>query len=114
VEDLSALYERTQVVCCPTRVAGGTRVKIIEAASFGKAIVATRVGAEGLDLLDNAEILLRDDLESIAEACVGLLTDPELAARIGTAARAVVTRQYDRQATILRIREFITASLAPR
>ncbi len=111
VDDLSALYRRTRVVCCPIRVAGGTRVKILEAAAFGKPVVATTVGAEGLDLHNDRELLLRDDPQSFADACVSLLGDPGLAERLGTAARAAVSRLYDREATVVRIRRLITATL---
>ena len=48
VPNLDALYARARIVCCPTRNGGGTRVKLIEAAAYGKPMVATRVGAEGL------------------------------------------------------------------
>lgn len=112
VEDLPALYRRTRVVCCPIRVAGGTRIKILEAASYGRPIVSTRVGAEGLDLRDGEEILLRDDPQSFAAACVELLKDTASAERLGTAARAAMARRYDRAATVRRIRDLITAGLS--
>jgi glycosyltransferase involved in cell wall biosynthesis len=107
VDDLAGLYQRTRVVCCPIRVAGGTRVKIVEAAAFGKPVVSTTVGAEGLDFRDGEEILLRDDPEALAEACSRLLADPGFSERMGIAARAAVSRRYDRAATVARIRDLI-------
>jgi glycosyltransferase involved in cell wall biosynthesis len=96
VDDLAGLYQRARVVCAPILAGGGTRIKIIEAAGYGKAVVATRVGAEGLDMRDGIELLLRDDPGSFADACLQLLNDPVLCERLGRAAHATVSRSYDR------------------
>ncbi|HKC94432.1 MAG TPA: glycosyltransferase family 4 protein [Nitrospira sp.] len=96
VGDLDKLYRRTRLVCCPLSNGGGTRLKLIEAAAYGKAIVSTRVGAEGLSFSDGAEILIRDDDIDIAEACVRLLNDDGLCARLGEAARTKAKSLYDR------------------
>ena len=84
------------MVCCPLSNGGGTRLKLIEAAAYGKAIVSTSVGAEGLSFSDGAEILIRDDDIGIAEACVRLLNDDGLCARLGEAARTKAKSLYDR------------------
>ena len=96
VDDLEELYQRSRVVCAPILAGSGTRIKIIEAASYGKAIVATRVGAEGIDMRDGAELLLRDDPGSFADACLQLLNDSVLCEQLGRAAYAKVLRSYDR------------------
>jgi glycosyltransferase involved in cell wall biosynthesis len=95
VDDLDMLYRRTRLVCCPLRNGGGTRVKLIEAAGYGKAMVSTTVGAEGLSFADEKEILIRDDDIGIAEACVRLLKDESLCARLGEAARRKAKSMYD-------------------
>lgn len=108
VEDLDALYARVRVVCCPLINGGGTRVKLIEGAAYGKPLVATRVGAEGLDFADGTEILLAEDDAGLAEACVRLLGDDGLCERLGHAARDKVRHEYqaeniqDRIARLLR------------
>jgi glycosyltransferase involved in cell wall biosynthesis len=107
VEDLDALYRRVRVVCAPLLSGAGTRVKIVEAAAYGKPIVATRIGAEGLDLRDGHEILLRDDANSFAEACVRLLQDDGLCDRLGEAARAVAVDRYDRAKVIPLIQSYL-------
>jgi glycosyltransferase involved in cell wall biosynthesis len=111
VDDLSGLYRRTRVVCCPIRVAGGTRLKILEAAAYGKPIVSTTVGAEGIDFRDGREILLRDDPGSFAIACATLMGDTSLAEEIGAAARRVVGDTYERGIVIEQIRQSVTTML---
>jgi glycosyltransferase involved in cell wall biosynthesis len=100
VEDLEKLYEDVAAVCCPVLYGSGTRVKILEAAAYGKPVVSTTVGAEGIDLKDGEEILLRDDPDSFAEACIRLLTDNALASRMGRSARAVIEKQHERAAVV--------------
>jgi glycosyltransferase involved in cell wall biosynthesis len=95
VDDLDALYARSRVVCCPIMTGGGTRLKLVEAASYARPMVSTTVGAEGLDFVDGQHILLRDDDAGFAAACVELLRDDALCRRLGAAAREVMVAQYD-------------------
>jgi glycosyltransferase involved in cell wall biosynthesis len=71
VDDLDSLYRRTKIVCAPIFTGGGTRVKIIEAAAYAKPIIATRIGAEGIEFRNGQEILIRDNEESFIEGSPG-------------------------------------------
>lgn len=95
VKELDGLYRRSRVVCAPIQSGGGTRVKIIEAAAYGKAIVSTRLGAEGIQVRDGQELLLRDDPQAFAEGCIQLLQDYSLCQRLGSAARSRAIQSYD-------------------
>ncbi len=95
VENLDQIYTSTRIVGCPLLNGGGTRVKLIEGAAYGKPIVSTRIGAEGLGFVDGSEIMLRDDDDGFAEACVRLIGDDDLCRRLGTAARERVRQEYN-------------------
>jgi len=110
VDDLEGLYQRARVVCAPILVGGGTRIKIIEAAGYGKAIVATRIGAEGLDMRDGIELLLRNDPGSFAAACLELLNDPILCERLGCAAHATAVRYYGRTEIVSLIQSYLQSA----
>jgi glycosyltransferase involved in cell wall biosynthesis len=97
VADLEALYRATRVVCCPLELGAGTRVKLIEAAGHARALVSTRLGAEGLDFKEDSEILLRESDEELALACIGLLSDARRAQDLGLAAYARARELYDRE-----------------
>ena len=107
VEDLAPLYQQARVVCCPIRFGSGTRIKIIEAALAGKAIVSTNLGAEGLDFQDEEEIVLRNSRNDIISAVVELLGNPERARRIGSAAKRKAEEQYVRERIVQRTRNHI-------
>lgn len=109
VDRLDDIYARAALVCCPIFSGGGTRIKILEAAAFGKAVVATRLGAEGIELKNGVEILLHDDVDQMAQACHSLLIDPARAERIGAAARQSVERKYARH----QIKRLICDTVAP-
>lgn len=104
VPDLDKLYARARVVCCPMSNGGGTRVKLIEAAAYGKPIVATSIGAEGLAFRNDEELLLRDGDAALAEACIRLLVDDALCARLGSSARLMMRSLYDRSSASKQIK----------
>src|SRR5207253_478780 len=82
------------IVLVPLRIGGGTRLKIVEAMAMGKPIVATRLGAEGIDVNDGEDILLGDTAEEFANQVARVLGDAGLAHRLGKAARHRAESQY--------------------
>jgi glycosyltransferase involved in cell wall biosynthesis len=82
------------VFVVPLRIGGGTRIKIYEAMAVGKATVSTTVGAEGLDVRHDRDILLLDDAERFAEAVSSVLQDEALRRRLEAGAAATAAR-YD-------------------
>jgi glycosyltransferase involved in cell wall biosynthesis len=70
----------------PLRIGGGTRLKIFEAMSAGRAIVSTTIGAEGLPVEHERNILLADDATTFADAVIRVLKDADLRRRLGSSA----------------------------
>jgi glycosyltransferase involved in cell wall biosynthesis len=85
---------KATVSVVPLRIGGGTRWKILEAAAMAKAVVSTRVGAEGLDFREEDEILLADEPLAFADAVLALVADPVRRKTLGRAARKRVEGQY--------------------
>jgi glycosyltransferase involved in cell wall biosynthesis len=94
VPDPAAFLRSLAVVIAPLRAGGGMRIKVLEAMALGKPIVATSVGAGGIDVHDGEDILIADDPDAFADAVVRLLRGPGTAARIGAAARETVAKRY--------------------
>jgi sugar transferase (PEP-CTERM/EpsH1 system associated) len=95
VEDTRPYIAEAAVYVAPLRMGGGTRLKLLEAMSMGKPVVATRLGAEGYPVTDGREMLLADTPSDFAAAVVSLLRTPERRAELGQIARAFVERRYD-------------------
>jgi glycosyltransferase involved in cell wall biosynthesis len=82
------------VAVVPLRIGGGTRLKIYEAMAMGKAVVSTRVGAEGLDVHPGTDIWFADDPRAFSDAVATLLRDSNRRRQMGEAAHALAVR-YD-------------------
>lgn len=89
VADLRGEYTRSALVVVPLRVGSGLKVKLAEAISYGRAIVATTVGIEGLPELPDAPFLVADSAEAFASCVQRLLTDRKERRRLEGAATAV-------------------------
>lgn len=94
VEDVRPYLAKSAVAIVPLRHGSGTRLKILEAWSMGKAVVSTTLGAEGLPARNGENILLADTTEDFARAVLQLWHDRHLTERIGQAGRQVVECLY--------------------
>jgi glycosyltransferase involved in cell wall biosynthesis len=98
VEDVRPVVSVAAVSVIPLRIGSGTRLKILEAAALGKAMVSTRLGAEGLTFTDGSEIALADEPAALATAVADLLQHPATRAAMGAAARRRVEEEYSFEA----------------
>jgi glycosyltransferase involved in cell wall biosynthesis len=94
VEDVRSFIDEGSVYVVPLRIGGGTRLKIFEALSMGKAVVSTTVGAEGLPLVDGQHFVRADAPEDFSRAVVSLLRDPDRRQSLGSAGRKLVNDHY--------------------
>ena len=102
VPDIRPFLQQGAVYVVPIRSGSGTRLKIFEAMAMGKAVVSTRVGAEGLPVTQGDNIVLSDEPEEFARAVVKLLADGTERRRLGQAARQLVERNYSWSAAAVR------------
>jgi len=93
IENSPQALARASVVVVPLLTGSGTRIKILEAWAAGRAVVSTRIGAEGLPALDGENLLLADSPPQFVEAVLALLANVDLRRRLGRAGRAVVEQQ---------------------
>lgn len=94
VDDLRPHLARAAMTIVPLRIGGGTRLKVVEALAMGKPIVSTSLGAEGIDVTHERNILLADDPAAFANAIGRILDAPDLGRRLGREARALAVDRY--------------------
>ena len=92
VPDVRPYMARAEVFVVPLRVGGGTRLKILEAFSVGIPVVSTAVGAEGLGVRHEEEILLGENAEAFATNIRRIQNSPDLAMRLIQQAKILSTR----------------------
>ena len=85
VRDIRPHVHGSSVYVVPLRIGGGTRIKIFEAMAMGKAVVSTPIGAEGLPVHHNENILLAESPEEFARCILRLLREPSERERLGRA-----------------------------
>jgi glycosyltransferase involved in cell wall biosynthesis len=88
VPDIREQLEDAGIVIAPLRSGGGMRVKVAEALAAGKAVVATALAAEGLDVRTGRQLVLAETDQDLAEAVVALLRSPGQRAELAGRARA--------------------------
>ena len=91
---------RSAVGLAPLRAAGGSRLKILESLDAGRPVVATRLGAEGLEDLVGVGVVVADDPAGLAGAIVDLFDDPQRAARLGRQGHDAVAARYGWDTTL--------------
>ena len=95
VDSVEPHFAACDAVLVPILSGGGTRLKVLDAMSAGRAIVSTPEGWEGIDARPGEHLLSARGAEAFASAAVRVLEDAELRARLGTAARARAVESYD-------------------
>jgi glycosyltransferase involved in cell wall biosynthesis len=82
VDSLQPELQRTDASVVPIRSGAGTRLKVVEAMANRLPIVSTTIGCEGIDVTDREHLLVADDAESFAAACVEIVTDADVRAAL--------------------------------
>lgn len=95
VDSMERAIAESRFVFLPLRVASGTRTRILEAAAVGRAVVTTALGAEGIEVGDDA--LIADEPEQLAVAVRTLLENPERAEQLGLRLRDRCQARYSAQ-----------------
>jgi polysaccharide biosynthesis protein PslH len=91
-----ALHEISQarLVVAPLRAGSGTRIKILEAWSAARCVVATPLAAEGLAAESGTNIALASNSGEFASEIVRLLNDAEARQHLGMAGRHTFEQHY--------------------
>lgn len=94
VDDIRPYVAESAVYVVPLRVGGGTRLKVLDALSQGKAIVSTSVGCEGIEVTHGENIFIEDDDYAFADRVIELFNDEPLRSKLGAQARLLAEKKY--------------------
>jgi GT2 family glycosyltransferase/glycosyltransferase involved in cell wall biosynthesis len=94
VRDVRPLFDASRVFVSPLRFGAGMKGKNGQAMALGLPMVTTRIGAEGMDLVDGVHALVRDDPASFADAVVRLHEDPVLWREVAENARRAAEERW--------------------
>lgn len=74
VPSLAPWYERSHAVIVPLFQGSGTRLKVLEAMAYGRPVVSTALGAEGLPVGADTHYLQADDAQAFSRALASVAT----------------------------------------
>jgi glycosyltransferase involved in cell wall biosynthesis len=94
VADLLPYYNRCAACVVPLRSGGGTRLKILECMAYGRPVVSTSLGAEGIEIEDGLHFLKADTPLAIVEAIRKIMTDPIFTGELVRQARLKIQEKY--------------------
>ena len=78
---------------------------------LGKTIITTAVGAEGLGLTHEEQVLIADDKDLFRAALHRCFDNPELSKKIGEQARCFVLQHYRRSEIYRLFSDYLTVRL---
>ena len=106
VPDAKEFVSQNDVAIVPLLSGSGIRIKIIESMAMGKTVITTRVGAEGILYDEEVNLIIAENKAKMVEAIRSINENPQIAVRIGQAARKLVEETYDNRKIIARLLMF--------
>lgn len=107
VEDVAMFFRRALVSIAPLRYGAGVKGKVGQAMSFGVPVVLTRVGSEGMGIVDGQHALVHDDAEGFAAAVVRLANDSALWTRMSVAGATLIAETLSPERMRVRLAELL-------
>jgi len=94
VPDVRPFYQKAWMQIVPLRIGGGTRLKIAEGLAMANPVVSTTLGAQGLELIHDEQLLLADTPQTFAAAILRYIHDAGLRRSQALAGRARILERY--------------------
>jgi glycosyltransferase involved in cell wall biosynthesis len=94
VPEVEPFYKACHAVMVPIRAGGGTRIKILEAFGYGRVVISTTLGAEGIAAEDGQELMIANTADEFAHAAQRLLNEEGLAQQLIDYGRRRVMERY--------------------
>lgn len=95
IDDAQQFIQDNVLMIAPILSGSGMRVKIIEALQFGRPVLSTKVGAEGILNSSENGLYILDEKEQWIDQILVLKKDVESWSRIGQNAKAFVDENYN-------------------
>ncbi|MDX2505576.1 MAG: glycosyltransferase [Gammaproteobacteria bacterium] len=94
VDDIHSFMNTAAVYLCPITDGGGTKLKILDALSMKKAIVAHPIACEGIRVSNGKNVMFAESVDDYVAAIKQLFKDGERRKAMGKEARALIEAEY--------------------
>lgn len=94
VDDILPYMDKAAVYVCPVMDGGGTKLKVLDALSMGKALVAHEIACEGINVKNGKNVIFAKSVDEYVVAIKQLIENNELRRTMGLEARKLVEEEY--------------------
>lgn len=95
VKDSKEFYATYDIMLVPLWSGSGLRIKLVEGLAYGKAIITTSIGAEGIPYTTGKNMLIADTADDFVKAILDVLNNPSLKHDLQKSARALAEIHFD-------------------
>ncbi len=113
VKDVSFYFEKSRVFVSPLRYGAGVKGKIGQSMAYGLPVVTTSIGAEGIGVTDDYNILVADSESQFKEKVVKVYQDPKLWKTLSLNARTLIKQKYTPNAIKKELSKVLRDTLKP-
>lgn len=93
-KDIFEEIKKYSLLVVPLRLKGGTRIKILESIAWGKAIISTSSGMEGVNTYGETPVLIADNPKNFSQKVLELVSDDSLRIKIKENSRNFAEKHY--------------------
>ncbi len=98
VKSSAEFYKTYDIMLVPLWSGSGLRIKLVEGLAYGKAIITTSIGAEGIPYTNHKDLIVADSPQEFTAAIVALLSDEQNKKTLQTQARLLAESHFDYKA----------------
>lgn len=106
VPDSKQFYKDHDIMLVPLWSGSGLRIKLVEGLAYGKPIITTSIGAEGIPYEHGKHLLIADTAQDFANAMVSLSLDPARKQALQKEARLLAESVFDYKVQAGRLIQF--------
>ncbi|MCX7610901.1 MAG: glycosyltransferase, partial [Ignavibacterium sp.] len=104
VKDTAPYLMDARISIAPLRFGAGMKGKVGEALSWGLPVITTSIGAEGMNLTHNENVLIADDPISFANEIIRLYNDKNLWNKLSKNSKEIVEKNWSPRKVLLDIK----------
>tara|TARA_B100000787_G_scaffold17741_1_gene12409 strand:+ start:6303 stop:7553 length:1251 start_codon:yes stop_codon:yes gene_type:complete len=105
VKDVTPYYHKNNIAIVPLFEGSGTRLKILEAMSFGLPVISTSIGAEGIDYIENKHIIIANDPIAFQKAIIDNFNKPTILKKLASESLLLINEKYNWQSIARKLKE---------
>lgn len=111
VKDGKTFFEQHEIMVVPLLSGSGLRIKIIEGMAYGKPIVSTTIGAEGIYCDPKNDLIIANDPVSFSDAVIELLNNESKRLALEKNASAFAYKEFDNKNVVSKLVKFYNTLL---